>query len=136
EISPRRSQAARSVACAAWPSAAARRSASARAGSASRWCESQLRRTRVSSPEDRLRQLADGALALGVVGERAADGHLAGAPRRHAVAHEQTRVEEEPRADALLEPARLQVAHLLAQLGRLGRRLRRDSAPLREQCTL
>src|SRR2546430_13744186 len=35
-------------------------------------------------------------------------------PRRHALAHEQTRVDEEPRADALLEPARLQVAHLLA----------------------
>src|SRR5215813_4692271 len=102
-MSPRRSQAASSVACALGPSAAARRSASARAGSAGRWCESQLRRTRVNSPEDRLRQLADGALALGVVGQRAADGYLASTSRRHALAHEQTRVDEEPCAHALLE---------------------------------
>src|SRR5213076_752289 len=99
------------------------RSASARAGSASRWCESQLRRTRVSSPEDRLRQLADGALALGVVGELAADGHLAGAPRRHALAHEQACVDEEPRAEAILEADRRQYPNFNGEVRQLERGL-------------
>src|SRR3989442_9737445 len=88
------------------------------------------------SAEDCLRELADRALALRVVGEGLPDGNLAGAPRRDAALHQLPGVDEEARADALLQPARLQVAHLLAELGQLEGDLDRGAALVRDHLRL
>src|SRR5207249_7657125 len=93
-------------------------------------------RARRVSPEDRLSQLSDRALALGIVGERLADRDLARAARRHTALHELGGIDEEPRADPLLEPARLQMPHLLAELRQLERDLHRRAALVRDHLRL
>ena len=78
---------------------------------------------RTGSWKDGGAELVDGALALGVVGERLRHRSRAGARAATPLAHELGGVDQQARADALLEAARLQMAHLLAERGELQRRV-------------
>src|SRR5205085_1816695 len=73
-------------------------------------------------------ELCDRALALGVVAQRARHRDVARAPRRDAALDQARGVDQEPRADPFLEPARLELAHALAQLRQAEGDLLRDAA--------
>src|SRR5262249_15350155 len=115
------------------PGAGARRWAAAPPSLATR-CVSQTGDTLRAGllGEDRARQLGDGALALVVVGQRLADRHLARARGRDAAAHELASVDQEPRAHALLQATRAQVADLLAEAGEREADLHRHPALVRD----
>src|SRR5262252_4037089 len=115
-------------ACTSGPSSCARRWAAAPPSLATR-CVSQ---TGDTLGEYRARQLGDRALALVIVGEGLADCHLAGASGRDPAPHELASVDQQPRAHALLQPTRAQVANLLAEAGEREADLHRHAALVRD----
>src|SRR3990172_5798073 len=71
--------------------------------------------------KDRAHHFFDAALDVQVVGQRPDDGHLAGASRLDPLGDPPAGVDEQAGADAFAQAVLLQVAHLLAQLGKVFR---------------